>query len=57
MRGGLEHIERECLVRTTPKTVYNVILKVWNSTPEILTVLKVYEWQYYEYVHLQIHMV
>jgi hypothetical protein len=57
MRAGLENIERDCLVRSTPKTVVNIILKVWNSTPEILTVGKLYEWQYYQYSHLQIHMV
>lgn len=57
MRAGLEHIERDCLDRSTPKTVDNVILKVWNSTPEVLTVRKLYEWQYYQFFHLQIHMV
>lgn len=57
MRAGLEHIERDCLVRSTPQTVDNVILEVRNSTPEILTVGKLYEWQYYQYFHLQIHMV
>jgi len=57
MRVGLGHIETDCLVRSTPKNVDNVILKVWNSTPEILTVWKVYECQYYQYFHLQIHVV
>jgi len=57
MRAGLEHIERDCLVISTPKPVDNVILKVWNSTPEILSVWKLYEWQYYQYFHLQIHVV
>jgi len=57
MRAGLEHIERDCLVISTPKTVDNVIFKVWNSTPEILSVLKLYEWQYYQYFRLKIDVV
>jgi hypothetical protein len=40
MRVGLEHTERDGLVISTPKTVDNVILKVWNSTSEIFDCLK-----------------